>query len=90
MGVEALEKCDECNLLVLDLMMPKMNGVQVLAAPEGRERPVDSVITAQRKSDTEGMNFDGVHTILWKPFDIAELIAMLREVSEMIAPPSNG
>lgn len=76
-GMDALERLNACRyaLIVLDLMMPRMNGYEVLAhlsAMPANARPFVLVLTAgleQRKFDTSMV----VGTIQ-KPFDIELLV----------------
>ena len=76
-GMEALELLTTCrySLVVLDLMMPRMNGYQVLdhfSSMPSTTRPLVLVLTAgleQRKFDTSFV----VGTIQ-KPFDIELLL----------------
>lgn len=84
-GLEALERIDQAlpRMIVLDLMMPRMNGWEVLEAL--RERGmlgrvpvlVLSAVAAQR---AETLAEYGVHGILGKPFEVGELIEMLRKI----------
>lgn len=76
-GVEALERLASCrySLIVLDLMMPMMNGYELLGrlAQEPRsDRPVVLVLTA----GTEPRNLDPevVAGTMRKPFDIQLLL----------------
>lgn len=76
-GIEALEKLEACRyaLVVLDLMMPRLSGYDVLDAlaayPETR-RPLVLVLTA----GLEPKPFDGSFVIgtMHKPFDIELLL----------------
>jgi DNA-binding response OmpR family regulator len=76
-GVDALERLAACRyaLVVLDLMMPRMNGYEVLdhlAAMPSASRPLVLVLTAgleQRKFDTN-LVIGTIH----KPFDIELLL----------------
>jgi DNA-binding response OmpR family regulator len=76
-GVEALEHLAACRyaLVILDLMMPRMNGYEVLdhlAGMPSTNRPLVLVLTAgleQRKFDTN-LVIGTIH----KPFDIELLL----------------
>jgi CheY-like chemotaxis protein len=76
-GADAIEKLSLCrySLIVLDLMMPVMNGYDVLDWLDGRppgERPLVLVLTAgldRKKFDTRV-----VVGLLQKPFDVDLLI----------------
>ena len=70
------------NLILLDLMMPEMNGWQVVAAlrdmPQTRSIPI-LLLSARR--DTQLMANDlGVSSYLEKPFDLDELLMCVRRL----------
>jgi adenylate cyclase len=76
-GVEALEKLAACcySLVILDLMMPRMNGYDVLehlGVSPSATRPLVLVLTA----GTEPKKFDTSMVLgtIQKPFDIELLI----------------
>jgi DNA-binding response OmpR family regulator len=82
-GVAALElvTASHPDLVVLDIMMPRMDGLQVLAAlkaePETKEIPV--VMLTARASDTdlwEGWDA-GADYYITKPFDLEELLRFI-------------
>lgn len=74
-GIEALEKlrAEDFDVVILDLMMPKLNGFEILARlhrdrPEALRRIV--VVTAfSRQLDLQSE----ICAVVSKPFDIAEL-----------------
>lgn len=80
-GLEALERMERCrySLLILDLMMPRMSGYELLDKlrdlPQTR-RPLVLVLTA----GTTAGPFDSriVSGLVPKPFDIELLIATVR------------
>jgi DNA-binding response OmpR family regulator len=77
------------KLILLDLMMPEMNGWQVVAelraSPQTRSIPV-LLLSARR--DTALMANDlGVNSYLEKPFDLDELLA---RVQRLLAPSGVG
>ena len=85
-GEVALEKIrsEEYDVVVLDLMMPKVNGFQVIEVlRELPRRPAVIVLTAQGARQTEGLA-DGnvVHAVIHKPFDLNELMALLVETAQ--------
>ncbi len=84
-GEVALEmiRSSEYDVVVLDLMMPKVNGYQVIEAlRELPRRPAVIVLTAQGARQTEDVA-DGtvVHAVIHKPFDLNELMALLVETA---------
>jgi CheY-like chemotaxis protein len=82
-GSEALEamRADAPDLVVLDLMMPKVTGWEVLAEragdPKLRSIPV-IVITAERGDRVTKIREDGVAELLPKPFSLDELQALVK------------
>jgi DNA-binding response OmpR family regulator len=82
-GAEALEKLAQKNyaLLLLDLMLPRVSGLEVLerlsmrAAP----RPMVFVITAYDEAMIRKLDVRIVHGILRKPFDLTRLVELVRE-----------
>jgi two-component system OmpR family response regulator len=80
-GEEAVHKAGmfEYDALVLDLMMPKMNGWQVLDwLRKSKSTPV-LILTARDTIDDRVRGLDGgADDYLVKPFEIKELLARLR------------
>jgi putative two-component system response regulator len=70
------------RLILLDLMMPEMNGWQVVAALQASPltRAIPILLLSARR-DTELMaNALGVSAYLEKPFDLDELLARVRRI----------
>ncbi|AIE85045.1 two component transcriptional regulator, winged helix family [Fimbriimonas ginsengisoli Gsoil 348] len=83
-GKEALEKIrhDKPDLCILDVMMPHMDGFEVLKNirqdPETENLPVIMLTAnAQDKTVFEGYHY-GADMYLTKPFNPMELVTMLR------------
>lgn len=82
-GSEALEamRAGEADLVLLDLMMPKVTGWDVLteraAAPELRKIPV-IVISAGRGDAVAKIPCDALCALLPKPFELAALQALVK------------
>jgi CheY-like chemotaxis protein len=75
-GAEALDRIEArtYDVILLDLMMPRVNGFQVIAALKEREqRPRVIVITAQGTKQVETLDQEVVHAVLHKPFDLPAL-----------------
>lgn len=81
-GEEALAamRAGLTDLVVLDLLMPKVTGFQVLAAraadPELRKIPV-IVVTAERGDEVTRI-LDGISALLPKPFNLDALQALVK------------
>lgn len=85
-GAEALNmtRVTDYTVILLDLMMPMLNGIEFLeafheAAPDSRT--VVFVMTAGDDSAVRRLPANLVHGIVRKPFDVPQLVAMIREVA---------
>lgn len=81
-GAEAAELCDinDYDLVVLDLNLPGMDGMEVLKHVEGLEKPVKVLILSARSelSDKLAGLDGGASDYLTKPFHFEELEARIR------------
>ena len=88
-GAEAIERLREgdYSLVILDLMMPGVSGVDVLAAMRetGREVPV-IVCTAAGPLVTARLDEQMVKSIIRKPFEIDELTATVAALLPVTPP----
>jgi CheY-like chemotaxis protein len=86
----ARAKIDPPALILLDLMMPGMSGWQVIAAlkasPQTRAIPI--VLLSARRDLSATAKELGIATFLVKPFDIDELIGIVRQYAH--ASPGPG
>jgi DNA-binding response OmpR family regulator len=85
-GAEALNLTRHAKyaVILLDLMMPTVNGVEFLKAfheGEPKSRTVVFVMTAFDDVMVRHIAPNLVHGIIRKPFDIPQLVAMVREVA---------
>src|SRR5438045_7011256 len=76
-GAEALERCERCRyaVVLLDLMMPHLNGYQVLevfSARERENRPLILVLTAG--AEPRDLSADLVAGTIRKPFDVEMIV----------------
>jgi DNA-binding response OmpR family regulator len=82
-GAMALElhRAQPADLLVLDLMMPTMNGFEVLKALRPRDEVPVLMLTAegQERKRVEGFRL-GADDYMVKPFSIQELLARIRAI----------
>ena len=81
-GVEALEylACADYDVIILDIMMPKMNGLELVRRlrSEGNNTPVLFLTARDAVADrVEGLESGGDY-YLTKPFDFQELMAVVR------------
>ena len=90
-GEEALNKLrtGSFQTVVLDLMMPIVSGFEVvryLNTHEDAGTPCVIVISAATERDLRSIDSPYVHTVLRKPFEMADLIAAVRACSACAAP----
>lgn len=84
-GLEALEyiESDTYDGLILDIMMPKMDGITVLKKlrEKGNNIPV-LMLTAKSEIDDKVLGLDsGANDYLTKPFNTRELLARIRAMT---------
>jgi CheY-like chemotaxis protein len=76
-GAEAIQKLDQASfdLLVLDLMMPRVDGVGVIKHLAAREAPVPPILvmTAAVPDILRRLPHEHVAKIISKPFDLDQL-----------------
>lgn len=84
-GQEALEYLEVGNYdaLILDLMMPKMDGLTVLSTLREQGNPIPVLIlTAKSEVDDKVLGLDtGANDYLTKPFSTQELMARIRAMT---------
>src|SRR4051812_18971269 len=96
-GVEALEKisAEQPDMVVLDVMMPRMDGVEVLrrlkADPATHEIPVVMLTAKAQDADLlKGWQM-GTEMYLTKPFNPMQLLTFVRRIFEaQELPPEQG
>jgi two-component system alkaline phosphatase synthesis response regulator PhoP/two-component system response regulator VicR len=85
-GAEALKKveAERPDLIVLDVMMPRMDGFEVLkrlqANPETREIPVIMLTAKAQDADVFRGWSSGVSAYLTKPFNPLELLTFVKRI----------
>lgn len=97
-GVAALEMTRdfEYAVIVLDLMMPRLNGFEFLDAFHSmapKPRSVIIVLTAFDDARVSRLPPHHIHALIRKPFDVTQLVTMIREVvavwqAQTVAPPA--
>jgi two-component system copper resistance phosphate regulon response regulator CusR len=91
-GEEAIEKIDEQDyaVMVIDLMMPKVDGYGVIAHLRGRERrPAVIVITAGDSAAIRQLDGAIVHSVVRKPFDIDVLGDLIAAAAATVVAERN-
>jgi DNA-binding response OmpR family regulator len=79
-GLSGLEKAlKEPDLIILDLMLPKMDGLEVCSRVRAKSRVPIIMLTAKDRIPDRVSGLDGgADDYLTKPFSIAELLARVR------------
>ena len=84
-GQAALEYLENGNYdgVILDIMMPKVDGISVLRAIRAKGNPVPVLmLTAKSEIDDKVLGLDsGANDYLTKPFDTKELLARIRAMT---------
>ena len=84
-GQAALEYLESeiYDLLILDIMMPKKDGISVLKDLRGKGNPIPVImLTAKSEIDDKILGLDcGADDYVTKPFEIKELLARIRAVT---------
>jgi len=78
-GVEALEKVDACDLVIVDVNMPQMDGLTFIRALRRRSGPVSSLPTLITSTeagaqDVQAGRVAGANFYLVKPVSQADLV----------------
>jgi len=81
-GLEKVHRNGKFDLILLDLMMPRLNGYEFIEKiseemPEGRPHII--VFTAAGKRGVEKIPANAVCNSILKPFDLEKFIEMIRD-----------
>lgn len=81
-GIAAVSALGDCDLVVLDIMLPGLSGFEVAAAAAmARPKPKVCVLTAKGQSaDKARMEALGVGAFVTKPFSNKELMETVNEL----------
>ena len=91
-GLEALQKLDESHeLVLLDVMMPKLNGIETLKEIRKVSNVPVMMLTARGEDIDRVLGLElGADDYLPKPFNDRELIARIKAILRRSASPSNN
>jgi two-component system, NtrC family, response regulator HydG len=79
------------DIAILDLMMPRMNGYDLVARIPGLEwRPVVLIATAAADGFIAQLDATVVHSLIRKPFDIDVVGTLLTELARALEPESTA
>jgi len=96
-GIEALKKNPDIDLVLMDIMMPEMDGYETMKAirqePKLRSLPIIALTAKAMKGDRAKCIEAGASDYITKPVDLDNLFSVLRvwvsrghELSQMAAP----
>ncbi|PWT89286.1 MAG: DNA-binding response regulator [Blastocatellia bacterium] len=93
-GAEGLERAlkDEPDLLVLDVMMPKMSGLDVCKQLKAKKPSIPIIMLTARGQEIDkvvGLEL-GADDYVTKPFSIRELMARVKAVLRRASPQSSN
>src|SRR6266487_4381690 len=91
-GVEGLERAlkDSPDLIVLDVMMPRMSGLDVCKQLKAKRPSIPIIMLTARGQEVDkvvGLEL-GADDYVTKPFSIRELLARVKAVLRRVSPPS--
>jgi DNA-binding response OmpR family regulator len=75
-------RSDDIDLVILDVMLPKMNGLEVVRQLRAEGRPVPVIMLSARGAESDkvmGLEL-GAEDYITKPFGLAELFARIKAV----------
>lgn len=81
-GEDGLARAEDVDLVILDVMLPKMNGFEVVKAIRNRGNHVPVVMLSARGAEMDkvmGLEL-GAEDYITKPFSLAELLARVKAV----------
>lgn len=87
-GEECISKCqaEEPDLLLIDVMMPKMSGFKVVKLLKGDKRFADKpmvILTARtQEADRKTVADVGANGYMTKPFDLTEVVRFVKKLME--------
>src|SRR5688572_24201728 len=89
-GQEAIDLMTQKNykLAIIDLMMPRVNGYEVLEKlAEFNKRPAVIVATAMGGAYVRDLDGRVVHSIVRKPFDLDLMTTLITNLVQAMSPP---
>lgn len=91
-ALETMQQMDPCDIVLLDIMLPKKDGFEVLrdAQEIGFSAPV-LVLTAKGEQESKLKGFGlGADDYVTKPFNVEELAARVKAILQRTMPPDRA
>lgn len=91
-GLRKIERNDEWDVVLLDVMLPKKDGFEVLEETQqmGVDVPI-LMITARGEQESKLKGFGlGADDYITKPFNVEELAARVKAILQRTMPPSEA
>jgi CheY-like chemotaxis protein len=81
-GIATLEKTPEISIVLMDIMMPEMDGYEAITAIRGmdefKQLPIIALTAKAMKADRDHCLDVGASDYISKPLDIDQLLSLLR------------
>ena len=81
-GIDCLRSNPDVDLVLMDIMMPEMDGYQTMEAvrqlPEFKQLPIISLTAKAMKGDRERSIASGASDYITKPVDTDQLLSLMR------------
>jgi DNA-binding response OmpR family regulator len=91
-GCDALAalQADQLDLALLDLSLPGLSGREVLSVVRAQQIDVPIVVMTASSLVADELVAAGARICLFKPFDLDDLLACVREHIRQVAPAGRG
>ncbi|MDQ1291203.1 MAG: hypothetical protein QG615_1009, partial [Nitrospirota bacterium] len=81
-AIEMLEEANDIDLVLMDIMMPEMDGLTAMRAirerPEWHTLPIIALTAKAMKNDQEQALAAGANDYMAKPLDVDQLLSLVR------------
>ena len=81
-GIEVLEQNPSIEIVLMDIMMPEMDGYDTMRAirriPKFKQLPIITLTAKAMKGDRDKCIAAGASDYITKPVDVAQLLSLMR------------